>query len=113
VLPTDLATVVVTGTFTDCQGRPLAGKVAFTPSSELQDPTGRVIIPAAPKSYRLYSGSFTADLAATDNADLVPVGAASWAYQVLVDIGGVPPWSFSTLLPHAPSSVDLSALIAA
>lgn len=107
-LPLDLSTVVVTGTFTDCQGRPLDGEVAFTPSAELQDATGKVIIPASPKRYRLHSGAFTAGLAATDNANLAPL---TWSYTVLVTIGGAAPWSFTTLLPHSPSPVDLSALI--
>lgn len=109
-LPGDLATVVVTGTLLDPAGGALTGVVTFTPSAEVTDATGRVVIPATPQPYPLSAdGTFTAGpLAATDNADLVP---ETWTYGVTVALTGAPEFSFSCAIPHTPSPVDISALI--
>ena len=109
-LPGDLTTVVVTGRFLDPAGVPLTGTVTFTPSAEVTDATGRVVIPAVTRSYPLSAqGTFTSGpLASTDNADLLP---ESWSYAVSVSLAKAPEFSFSAAIPHAPSPVDLSALI--
>ena len=108
-LPGDLTTVVVTGRFLDPAGVPLTGTVTFTPSAEVTDATGRVVIPATPRSFPLSAqGTFTSDpLAATDNADLLP----GWTYLVEAELTTAPGFSFSCALPSSPSTVDLSALI--
>jgi hypothetical protein len=107
-LPGDLQVVTVTGTMLDISGMPLTGRVGFTPSAPVADATGQVVIPQKAHYYRLQSGAFTASLAGTDNAGLLPHG---WTYIVKVEIDGLLPWSSSALIPHTPSPVDLSALI--
>ena len=107
-LPGDLNAVVVTGNFQDPAGFPQSGTVTFTPSAEVTDATGMVVIPPVPRIYHLLSGAFTSDpLAATDNADLSP----AWTYEVTVCLTGAPGFSFSCALPHTTSPVDLSALL--
>lgn len=109
-LPVDLATVVVTGKMLDPAGGPLVGTVTFTPSAEVTDAFGRVVIPAAPQPYPLSAdGTFSAGpLAATDNADLVP---ETWTYTVAAEFTGAPGFTFSCAIPHTPSPVDISALM--
>ena len=111
-LPGDLTATVVTGKFLDPAGDALTGRVTFTPSAEVTDATGMVVIPAVTRSYPLSAqGAFTSDpLASTDNADLAP---ESWEYVVTVSLAKAPEFSFSVAIPHSPSPVDLSALIAA
>lgn len=106
-LPGDLETVTVTGSFIDCAGQAQPGWVTFTPSEAVSDATGQVVIPARGRGYPLTSGSFSAVLVATDSAGLSPAG---FTYLVTVAVSGLLPWSFTTLIPHAPSPVDLSAL---
>jgi len=110
-LPGDLTTVVVTGRFLDPAGVPLTGTVTFTPSAEVTDATGRVVIPAVTRSYPLSAqGTFTTSpLASTDSADLFP---ESWQYVITVSLAKAPEFSFSCPVPHTPSPVDLSALVA-
>lgn len=107
MLPGDLATTTVTGTLYDCAGEALAGRVTFTPSAPVSDATGEVVIPQKPRGFWLLGGRLSATIAATDNANLAPAG---WDYIVTVEIDGLLPYSFSALIPHAPSPVDLSAL---
>jgi hypothetical protein len=111
-LPGDLTTVTVTGRFLDPAGAPLTGVITFTPSAEVTDATGMVVIPAVTRACPLSAqGTFTSPpLASTDNADLSP---ESWEYLVVVSLRGAPEFSFSCAIPHTPSPVDLSALIAA
>lgn len=107
-LPVDLLTVTVTGTFEDAAGVPQLGMVEFTPSAPLADATDSVVIAPAKRAYALINGSFTSDpLVATDNTLLVPAG---WTYTVKISLENVPPYSFSCLIPHSPSPVDISAL---
>lgn len=110
-LPGDLSTTTVTGQFTSASGKPVPGKVTFTPDAVLLDPTSSTVIPAAPAVYPLSaSGSFQSDaLIATDNVDLIP-GPGEWAYSVLVELQDLAPYTFTCLLPSAPSTVDMSAL---
>jgi hypothetical protein len=108
-LPGDLNTVVVTGTFEDVTGQPLRGSVTFTPSAVVSDPAGHVVVDG-PRTYWLTAGSFRSDpLVATDN-DLSPAG---WQYETMIAIENIQPQAWSLAIPHTPSPVDLSALIAA
>jgi hypothetical protein len=109
-LPGDLQAVICTGTFLDAAGDVLRGNVTFAPSSVLTDGTGSVVVLKA-RTYQLAAGSFRTDpLAATDNTDLQPAG---WRYTVTIAIEDAQPLTYSLPIPHEPSPVDLSALIAA
>jgi lysophospholipase L1-like esterase len=109
-LPGDLNTATITGTYLDPSGAPLAGTITFTPSSQLADSTGSTVIPSYGKTYNLSAaGHFQTDpLVATDNSDIAPSG---WSYLVTVAIQNLQPITFSVLVPHTPSPVDISALM--
>jgi hypothetical protein len=108
-LPGDLRTVTVTGRFLDATGMPLRGSVAFIPSSVVTDATGKVLVDG-PRTYWLTAGSFeTAPLVATDS-DLSPDG---WHYVMVIALEDTQPQAWSIAIPHDPSPVDISALIAA
>ena len=99
----------MTGTFADGSGNPLGGSVTFTPSTELGDPAGEIIIAKAPVVATVSSttGEMAATLACTDNATLFPQG---WTWTVGVAVPGAIQ-SFTTYLPHTLGPVvDLSAL---
>jgi hypothetical protein len=101
--------VQVTGTFLDAAGRPLNGSVTFSPSAVVTDPAGRVVVDG-PRAYWLSGGSFASDpLVATDN-DTSPAG---WVYEVMIALEDSQPVAYSLPIPHEPSPVDISALIAA
>lgn len=107
-LPGDLATVVVTGTFLDPSGVPLAGNITFAPSAVVSDSTGRVVVDG-PRFYWLARGSFQSEpLVATDN-DLSPAG---WQYVLTVAVEDTQPAVYEVAIPHSPSPVGISALIA-
>jgi hypothetical protein len=107
-LPGDLSTVVVTGTFTDAAGFPLAGNITLTPSSVVSDSAGHVVVDG-PRFYWLTGGSFESEpLVATDN-DLSPSG---WLYVLTVALEDAQPAVYEVAIPHDPSPVDISALIA-
>ena len=107
-LPGDLTSTTVTGRFVDAAGVPLAGSVTFTPSADLTDDTGSVNVPAVTRRYVLTRGSFQTDpLISTDNDTISPSG---WTYEVCISITGLPPLTYSILLPSSPSTVDLSAV---
>jgi hypothetical protein len=109
VLPGDLSTVVVTGTFLDPSGVPLAGNIAFAPSAVVSDAAGRVVVDG-PRFYWLTGGSFQSEpLVATDN-DLSPAG---WLYVLTVAVEDTQPAVYEVAIPQSPSPVDISALIAA
>jgi hypothetical protein len=108
-LPGDLNLTVVTGEFLDSAGSALGGSITFTPSAVVSDSTGHVVVDG-PRMYWLTGGSFTSDpLVATDNG-LSPAG---WSYDLLVAIEDCQPVAYSVAIPHTPSPVDISALIAA
>jgi hypothetical protein len=110
MLPGDLLTCVVTGSFIDAAGQKLRGKVTFTPSVLLTDATGTTVIDGT-RTCQLSGGSFTSPpLVATDNEDIAQDG---WVYEVCVALENAQPVTYSLPIPHEPSPVDLSALIAA
>jgi hypothetical protein len=109
-IPGDLSTVVVTGLFQDAAGSLLRGSITLTPSAVVRDATGKVVVDG-PLTYWLSRGSFaTAPLVATDNEGLTPQG---WSFDVMVALENSQPVAYSLAIPHEPSPVDISALIAA
>jgi hypothetical protein len=107
-LPGDLLTVICTGKFLDATGSPLRGSVTFTPSAVITDSAGHVVVDG-PRTYWLSGGSFESDpLVATDN-DLSPAG---WTFDTMIALENIQPQAWSLPIPHAPSPVDISALIA-
>ena len=109
-LPGDLLTAIVTGTFEDAAGFPLRGSITFTPSAVVTDSTGKVVVDG-PRTYWLTAGSFRSNpLVATDSPGLLPAG---WDFTVTVAIEDIQPQAWSLAIPHTPSPVDISALIAA
>lgn len=112
-LPVDLTSITVTGNYPDGSGNHLFGYVTFTPSTDLTDPTGHVIIRAAPIPAPLVRGSFSIQLACTDNADLSPSG---W-YWIVTEVignyaGNLPARPYNVLLPQTlGSSVNLASLV--
>jgi hypothetical protein len=112
-LPGDLNKISVTATYQDAAGNPLAGTVTFTPSADLADSTGRVILRAEPIPAQVVGGVMSPpSLACTDNANIAPTG---WTWAVVEYISGasanVATRSYSVLLPHTlGSTVDLSTL---
>lgn len=108
-LPGDLGVVTVTGRFLDAAGQPLRGSVTFTPSAVVTDSAGHVVVDG-PRTYWLSGGSFrSAALVATDN-ELSPAG---WVYETMIALEDSQPQAWSLTIPHVPSPVDISALIAA
>lgn len=107
-LPGDLTTCTVTGTYLDAAGSPQQGRITFTPSADLTDATGEVVVPMSPRAYSLSRGEFTSDpLCATDNTTISPSG---WTYSVVLYIAGLPPQAWSISLPHSGSPVDISTI---
>lgn len=112
-LPGDLTTITVTGTYLDGGGNPLTGHVTFTPTADLQDSTGHVVLRAAPLYAYLTTGVISIVLPCTDNATLNPV---SWAYTVVESLSdgtqSLPNRTYTVQLPHTlGTTVDLTTLI--
>ena len=105
--PGDLTTITVTGTYRNGDGSPQSGTVTFTPSTDLVDTTGAVIVRAAAVPAPLYDGVLSIPLLCTDNADLGPSG---WYWIVAEEITGAATRTYDVLIPHSGTSVDLSAL---
>ena len=112
-LPIDLTSITVTATYEDGSGAPLFGYVTFTPSAELTDSTGHVILRAAPISAQLFRGSISQVLACTDNANIAPSGWYWIVNEVIGNAAGVlTQRTYNVLLPHSlGSTVDLSTLV--
>lgn len=114
-LPGDLTTITVTSTYPTGAGSDLNGYVTFTPSAPLIDPTGRVIIRAAPVQAQVTGGAMAPiTLLCTDNANIQTPTGAAWHWIVTEKLDGAPPLAPETyLLPHTlGASVDLSELSA-
>lgn len=106
--PGDLTTRTVTGTFRWGNGAPQNGYVTFTPSADLVDSTGNVIVPALPVTATLYGGSLSISLLCTDNADISPSG---WSWIVTVNIaGGAARTPYNVLIATGAGSIDLAKL---
>jgi hypothetical protein len=107
-LPSDLTTIVVTGTYESINGTPLSGQVGFGISAAVQDATGKVILGIGTQYATLNpAGSFSIILPCTDNAGLSPTG---FTYLVTEQVPGLGR-SYNVALPHTlGSTVDLAAL---
>jgi hypothetical protein len=112
-LPGDINTITVTGTYLNASGSPLAGSVAFTPTVELTDSTGHVVLRATPVHAPLVGGTFTVVLPCTDNTTTSPT---SWAWTVTETVSDGPTSiaarTYTIVLPHSlGASVDISTLV--
>lgn len=73
------ATCTLTGSFYDTSGNPATGEITFTPSAELTDTAGNIILPQIPITVQVTGGTFTVHLLPTDTAGISQTG---WSYQV-------------------------------
>lgn len=107
-LPSDLTTIVVTGTFTTITGTPLTGQVNFSLTTPVEDSTGKVIFNAFTQSVPLNSAGFMSIvLPCTDNADLNPTNFSYLVTEAVPGLGR----AYYVQLPHTlGSTVDLSSL---
>jgi len=98
-IPGDLTTITVTDTYINADGTFASGTVTFTPTSQLQDATGEVVVTASTITATVNAtrGTFSVVLPCTDNADLTP---SPWAYTVVINVPGVSSQSFTALFPH-------------
>jgi hypothetical protein len=104
-----LLMVTLTGTFQGGSGEPLQGSLDFTPNASLTSAADMIMLPQSPVTATLNStGSFSVPLYSTDSESLSPAG---WAWDVTVDIAGIPPasWSFF-LLYSSGATQDISDL---
>jgi hypothetical protein len=77
------ATCTLTGTYNDATGAIAQGQLVITPTAELVDASGAVILPQIPITVPLINGTFTTPLLPTDTAGISPTG---WSYQVVEEI---------------------------
>lgn len=111
-LPGDITTITVTGDYTDITGAPLSGALIFTPTADLTDLAGHVILRVTPSVAGLVNGAFSITLPCTDNVTITP---ASWAWTVAENLyqTGKPLTvrTYTILLPHTlGTTVDISTL---
>jgi len=106
VLPVNLTTITVTGTYLDLTGEPIAGQVKFTPRAVLKNVTSNVILINSTITVTLdAAGSFSQALVATDDSDAAPI---DFTYRVEeAFVGGR---TFDMLLPAATvgGTIDLA-----
>lgn len=113
-IPAGITAITVTGKFVDASGNPLAGYVIFKPSITAADATDNTIVPMTPVKVTLDgTGSFSVDLAATDDVTWTDPG---WTYNVKVhiDVNGWTDYSFNMEVPAASSggTLDLADVLA-
>jgi len=109
-LPSDLAVVLVTGSFPQIDGEAQDGTVTFDPGTVLRDSTGQVILDGAATAQVRDSVMIPISLPATDNATLSP-GPGTWAYAVTVHLGGSTQSYTFALASSLSPTVDLSELV--
>lgn len=73
------STCTIVGTFYDTSGNPATGQITFTPSAELTDIGGNLILPQIPIEVPVIGGMFTVHLLPTDTAGISQSG---WSYLV-------------------------------
>jgi len=126
--PTSVPLVNVTGALYGADTTPRTGRVLFTMTHFLQDPTDKITIPtfraiailgvtsfvvqngaAVPAPAPAGPGCFSIVLVATDyNALITESGAPT--YTVTYDLDGDDPYVRYYQIPHTPSPVDISQL---
>jgi lysophospholipase L1-like esterase len=103
-MPAGIATVTVKGRYLHPDGTPMSGAVTFAAPSVLTFSQADTIA-AGSVSVRLDdTGSFTATVLATDNANMQPTG---WAYQVTEQMSGMSR-NYWIALPSTTPTVDLA-----
>ena len=76
--------VTVTGTYVDGEGNPCSGQVIFTPNTRLAAGADDLLVRPVPVTVTLTDdGTISAELYATDNADLEPSG---WCWTAIENI---------------------------
>jgi hypothetical protein len=110
-VPTNVGSVTVTGTFINlANGAPASGTVTFEPAPcQLVDASADAILIGIPVVAALDAdGSFTVELAATDDPDLNPV---DWTYLVTVRLTYPSRgWRFAMAAP-AGATIDLADVV--
>lgn len=105
-LPGDITTITVTGTLLSYGGVPMPGSVVFTPSVQVTDVTGNVILTPQPIIVPLVNGTFSVVLPCTDDPTLNPTGFTYYVDERVPD--GT---QYSISIPRSlGASVDLSHL---
>ena len=105
-IPANLSTIIVTGTYIDIAGNPIAGQVKFTPRAVIKDTTLNYILINSTITVTLDSnGSFSKSLIVSDDPDASPVGFTYYVEEAFV--GGR---SYDMLLPAgtAGGTLDLA-----
>jgi hypothetical protein len=107
-LPAGITPITVTGTYLNGDGTPATGRVTFTPTTTVTDPSGPAIFPTLAVTAVLdATGHFSVILGATDDATTQPAG---WLYQVIETINKVTRPSYLIALPHTTTLVDMASL---
>lgn len=106
-----LQTVVLTGTRRSGDASAASGTLNFSPSAVLTDLADDIGVDQAPIPVTLsQAGTFSVDLYATDNADLV-AAQMPWCWNVTENIAGLPPYTWSFFLAFANGGTqDISSL---
>lgn len=105
-LPGGISTVTVTGKFLGPDGAPLSGVVKFYLPATVSFPGSDLFVDGVSNNTLNASGSFTATLVATDNANINPSG---WGYEV-VEHTNARTRNYWIALPSSPATVDLADL---
>ncbi len=103
-----ISVVTVTGTFVDFSGKPMMGKIVFTPTPSAVNDAGadRVYLPSPIVALITAGGHMSVDLAATDDTDGNPVGFTYTVTEQFDNFTGGRSYPIS--LPAANSPVDLA-----
>lgn len=108
--PSTITTITVFGQYVKADGGPASGEVRFTPS--ISAATSGAIMPVLAYSTQLGpSGSFSVDLAATDDPDWI---ASGFTYLVTEHITGATQRSYNITVPAAtpmPAGLDLATVV--
>ncbi len=103
-----ISVVTVTGTFVDFSGKPMMGKIVFTPTPSAVNDAGadRVYMPSPIVALITAGGHMSVELAATDDTDGNPVGFTYTVTEQFDNFTGGRSYPIS--LPAANSPVDLA-----
>jgi hypothetical protein len=107
------ATCTLTGTFYDSSGGTgVRGELTITPTSELLNASGSVIVGPVPLVVPIAGGTFSVHLLPTDTAGVLPAG---WSYAVVEQLLLSPSSPVMTrsvywVKPTGTGTVDLSSL---
>lgn len=113
-IPSGLTTITLTGTYNNGVGVPLSGTITITPSTDLIDASGKVILRSVGINVNLTNGSFSVSLICTDNTAINPA-SGQWSYNIQENLTygntNLAIRSYNILLPSTDgSTVDISTL---